>query len=83
MLSPQPITAPTKFYEPQGMISSLPSQPSLSKGQLCDLAREKTGATGEHTGRRLRELSEEGILELQIRKRHVHYRLAEKVPTRF
>jgi hypothetical protein len=23
----------------------------IAKGQLCDLARDKTGATGEHTGR--------------------------------
>jgi hypothetical protein len=56
---------------------------AISKGQLCDLAREKTGATGEHTGGRLRELSEEGVLEVQIRKGHAHYRLAEKVPTLF
>src|SRR6266403_1816723 len=42
----------------------------LLRGQLCDLARDKTGTTGEHTGRRLRELTEEGILEVQYRRGH-------------
>jgi len=50
----------------------------IPKGEICDLAREKTGATGEHTGRRLRELTEEGILEVSYRKGHAHYRLAQK-----
>ena len=49
----------------------------IPKGQLCDLAREKTGATGEHTGRRLRELTEEGILEVQHRNNHAYYRTKE------
>jgi hypothetical protein len=55
----------------------------ISKGEICDLAREKTGATGEHTGRRLRELTEEGILEVQYRKGHARYRLAQKEPSLF
>ena len=50
----------------------------IPKGQLCDLAREKTGATGEHTGRRLRELAEEGKLAVQYRKGHAYYRIMEK-----
>ena len=53
------------------------------KGEICDLAREKTGATGEYTGRRLRELTEEGILEVQYRKGHAHYRLGQKDLTLF
>jgi hypothetical protein len=55
----------------------------LLRGQLCDLARDKTGATGEHTGRRLRELTEEGILEVQYRRGHAFYRLKEAVPQLF
>jgi hypothetical protein len=55
----------------------------IAKGELCDLARDRTGATGEHTGRRLRELAEEGILEVQLRKGHAFYRLAQKEPTLF
>jgi len=48
-----------------------------------NLARDKTGATGEHTGRRLRELTEEGILEVQYRRGHAFYRLKEAVPQLF
>ncbi len=55
----------------------------LLRGQLCDLARDKTGTTGEHTGRRLRELTEEGILEVQYRRGHAFYRLKEAVPQLF
>jgi hypothetical protein len=53
----------------------------IPKGEICDLAREQTGATGEHTGGRLRELTEEGILEVQYRKDHALYRVAQKEPT--
>jgi len=56
---------------------------AFAKGQLCDLARDKTGATGEHTGRTLRELTEEGILEVQYRRGHAFYRLKEAVPQLF
>lgn len=55
----------------------------IAKGQICDLAREKTGATGENTGRRLRELVEDNVLEVQIRKRHAHYRIKSPTPTLF
>jgi hypothetical protein len=44
------------------------------KGVICDLARERVGATGEHTGRRLRELENEGVLEVEYRKGHAWYR---------
>ena len=54
---------------------------SIPKGEIGDLAREKTGATGEHTGRRLPELTEERILEVQYRKGHALYRVAQKEPT--
>jgi hypothetical protein len=52
-----------------------------TEGEICDLAREKSGATGAHTGGRLRELTEEGILEVQYRKGHALYRVAQKEPT--
>jgi hypothetical protein len=53
------------------------------KGAIYDLARERTVATGEHTGRRLRELTEEGLLKVQYRKGHAYYRIKEAVPTLF
>jgi hypothetical protein len=47
-----------------------------------DLLSNKYGAKEreprEHTGRRLRELTEEGILEVQYRKGHAFYRVAQK-----
>jgi hypothetical protein len=55
----------------------------IPKGEICDLAREKTGATGEHTGRRLRELAEEGVLDVQIRRGHAWYKLKDNVPSLF
>jgi hypothetical protein len=55
----------------------------IAKGELEDLVREKTNYTAENTGRRLRELTEEGILEVQYRKGHAWYRVAEKEPTLF
>jgi len=55
----------------------------IPKGKICDLAREKTGATGEHTGRRLRELTEEGRLEVQYRRGQAYYRLKQASPTLF
>lgn len=50
----------------------------IAKGNIADLARSATGATGEHTGRRLRELHEEGKVEVDYRTnngaRHAFYR---------
>jgi hypothetical protein len=55
----------------------------VAKGFLCDLARQSDlKATGENTGRRLRELEESGELEVQYRTvngtRHAFYRAASK-----
>lgn len=51
----------------------------VPKGVLCDLARDSDlHATGEHTGRRLRELVEEGELEVKLIKNHAHYRAKPK-----
>jgi hypothetical protein len=53
----------------------------MPKGEIGDLAREKTGPTGEHTGRRLPEPTEGRILEVQYRKGHALYRMSQKEPT--
>ncbi len=55
----------------------------IAKGQLEDLVREKTNYTAENTGRRLRELTNEGVLEVQIRRGHAWYKLKEANPTLF
>ncbi|MEO6843430.1 MAG: integrase arm-type DNA-binding domain-containing protein [Bradyrhizobium sp.] len=47
------------------------------------LVRAKTNYTAENTGRRLRELDNDGILEVQIRKGHSYYRIAQKEPALF
>jgi len=49
----------------------------IAKGALCDLARLHTGATGEHTGRRLRELENEAKVLVEYRKNHAYYSIAE------
>lgn len=46
----------------------------LAKGTLCDLARAKVGATGEHVGRRMRELENEGVVEVKYVRGHAHYK---------
>ena len=46
----------------------------IPKGKLADLARAKTGATGEYTGRTLRLLAEDGILEVRYIKHCAQYR---------
>lgn len=42
----------------------------IPKGVICDVARDSNlGATGEHTGRRLRELCEDGVLDVRYNKK--------------
>lgn len=54
----------------------------IPKGILCDIARSSDlAATGEHTGRRLRELVESGMLQVKLVKGHAHYRALS--PTHF
>jgi hypothetical protein len=55
----------------------------IAKGQLEDFVRAKTSYAVENTGRRSRELEIDGVLEVQIRKGHAYYRLAQKEPTLF
>ena len=61
-------------------LSARPNQ-WIAKGTLCDLARAAVNATGEHTGRRLRELAEDGLLEVKYEKGHAHYRAVPKAPS--
>jgi hypothetical protein len=49
----------------------------IAKGALEKLVMEKTNYTAENAGRRLRELENEGILEVQQRRNHAWYRLKE------
>ena len=46
---------------------------TIAKGELCDIARQVTGATGEHTGRRLRELETAELIKVTYFKGHAHY----------
>ena len=55
----------------------------IAKGELEDIVRSKTNYTAENTGRRLRELENEGVLEVQLRRGHAFYRIKENVPTLF
>ena len=58
----------------------------VSSGDLQRMEwRDSHGAlaTPSNISRRLRELAVEGVLEVQLRKGHAHYRLAQKVPTLF
>jgi hypothetical protein len=50
----------------------------IAKGQLEKLVVEKTHYTAENAGRRLRELENESILEVQIRRGHAFYRTKEQ-----
>jgi len=52
----------------------------IAKGELCDIARAKANATGEHTGRRLRELHESGAIERKLERGHAWYRFRKPEP---
>lgn len=55
----------------------------ISSGSLQRLVMEKTSYTPSNASRRLRELAEEGILEVQLRKGHAFYRIKQQTPTLF
>jgi hypothetical protein len=46
----------------------------VSKGALEKLVMQHTTYTADNTGRRLRELAEEGLLEVDIRDGHAWYK---------
>jgi DNA-binding transcriptional ArsR family regulator len=55
----------------------------IASGDIQRLVSEKTSYTPSNASRRLRELAEEGVLEVQLRKGHAYYRLAQKETTLF
>ena len=46
----------------------------ISSGAIQKLVAERTHYTAQNVGRRLRELENEGVLEVQYRKNHAWYR---------
>lgn len=53
----------------------------IASGDLQRLVTEKTTYTAQNTGRRLRELQNEGEIEVKYVKGHAWYKLAEKTHT--
>jgi hypothetical protein len=49
----------------------------IASGDLQRLVMEKTSYTPQNIGRRLRELAEEGKLEVMYVRTHAHYRFAQ------
>lgn len=49
----------------------------ISSGEIQRLVVEKTKYTPQNAGRRLRELAEDGLLEVEYRKGHAFYRFNE------
>lgn len=55
----------------------------IASGDLQRFVDEKTSYSPQNVGRRLRELANEGVLEVQIRKGHAHYKIKEEAPSLF
>jgi DNA-binding transcriptional ArsR family regulator len=55
----------------------------IASGDIQRLVSEKTSYTPSNASRRLRELAEEGVLEVQIRRGHAWYKLKDNVPSLF
>jgi hypothetical protein len=49
----------------------------IAKGQIEKLVVEKTKYTADNAGRRLRELENEGVLDVQQRRNHSWYRIKQ------
>jgi len=50
------------------------SQQFISSGELQRIVAEKTKYTPQNCGRRLRELENEGVVEVRYEKNHAYYR---------
>jgi DNA-binding transcriptional regulator PaaX len=50
----------------------------IASGTLQRLVAEKTTYTPQNVGRRLRELAEDGLLEVEYRDNHAFYRFKEQ-----
>jgi DNA-binding transcriptional ArsR family regulator len=46
----------------------------ISSGDLQRIVMQTTSYTAQNVGRRLRELENEGVLEVEYRKNHAYYR---------
>lgn len=53
----------------------------IASGELQRLTVEKTSYTAQNAGRRLRELAEDGLIEVEYRKGHAFYRAASQTKT--
>lgn len=53
-----------------------------ASGDIQRMVMEKTTYTAQNVGRRLRELENEGVLEVSYRKNHAHYRYKEQMTHR-
>lgn len=51
----------------------------IAKGELQRIVMNATSYTPENVGRRLRELENEGVVEVEYRKGHAFYRTKEKI----
>jgi len=52
----------------------------IASGTMQRLVADKTSYTPQNVGRRLRELAEDGKLEVKYVKGHAHYRFVEQAP---
>ena len=50
----------------------------IAKEQIIEVAKAHTSYSSENVGRRLRELAEDGVLEVKPIKGHAHYRFKEQ-----
>jgi hypothetical protein len=55
----------------------------IASGDIQRITPEKAFYTPSNVSRRLRELQNEGVLEVQIRRGHAFYRVAQKESTLF
>jgi CRP-like cAMP-binding protein len=55
------------------------SQTWIASGTLQRLVAESTSYSPQNVGRRLRELENEGVLEVRYEKNHAHYKFKEAV----
>jgi DNA-binding Lrp family transcriptional regulator len=53
------------------------SQAWIASGDLQRIVAEKTDYTPQNVGRRLRELENEGVVEVKYVRGHAHYRFTE------
>ena len=50
----------------------------ISSGELQRIVADKTDYTPQNVGRRLRELENEGVVEVKYVRDHAHYRFSDR-----